>query len=41
VLLRMRNRRYRAMCEEEARDDDHDGIPDIYQVKPPADTSGS
>ena len=41
VLLRMRNRRYRAMCEEEARDDDHDGIPDIYQVKPPADTPGS
>jgi NhaA family Na+:H+ antiporter len=31
VLLRLRNRRYRAICEEEARDDDHDGIPDIYQ----------
>ena len=31
VLLRLRNRRYRAMCEEEARDDDQDGIPDIYQ----------
>ncbi len=31
VLLRLRNRRYRLMCEEEARDDDHDGVPDIYQ----------
>ncbi len=31
VLLRLRNRRYRAMCVEEARDDDQDGIPDIYQ----------
>ncbi|HEY5116756.1 MAG TPA: Na+/H+ antiporter NhaA [Nakamurella sp.] len=31
MLLRMRNRRYRAMCEEEARDADNDGIPDIYQ----------
>lgn len=31
ILLRLRNRRYRAICEEEARDDDHDGIPDIYQ----------
>ena len=31
VLLRLRNRRYRAICEEESRDDDQDGIPDIYQ----------
>ena len=31
ILLRLRNRRYRAICLEEARDDDHDGIPDIYQ----------
>lgn len=31
VLLRLRNRRYRAICEEEERDTDHDGIPDIYQ----------
>jgi len=31
ILLRTRNRRYRAMCEEETRDDDHDGIPDVYQ----------
>lgn len=31
VLLRLRNRRYRRMCEDEARDDDGDGVPDIYQ----------
>ena len=31
VLLRVRNRRYRAMCEEEQLDADHDGIPDVYQ----------
>ena len=31
VLLRIRNRRYRALCELENRDDDHDGIPDIYE----------
>ena len=30
MLLRVRNRRYRAMCEDEARDADNDGIPDIY-----------
>ena len=31
ILLRMRNRRYRAMCEEEARDADNDGVTDIYE----------
>ena len=31
LLLRMRNRRYRAVCEDEARDPDNDGIPDIHQ----------
>jgi NhaA family Na+:H+ antiporter len=31
VVLRIRNRRYRILWEEENRDDDHDGIPDIYQ----------
>ena len=31
VLLRIRNRRYRALYDEENRDDDHDGIPDIYE----------
>jgi len=30
VVLRLRNRRYRRLWEEENRDDDHDGIPDIY-----------
>ncbi|MET0966878.1 MAG: Na+/H+ antiporter NhaA, partial [Nakamurella sp.] len=33
VLLRIRNRRYKIICAEEKRDDDHDGIPDIYQQK--------
>ena len=32
VLLRRRNRIYRRLCEEEDRDEDADGIPDIYQV---------
>lgn len=31
VLLRMRDRRYRVLCDEEERDEDHDGIPDIYE----------
>lgn len=31
VVLRLRNRRYRRLWEEENRDDDQDGIPDIYQ----------
>jgi Na+:H+ antiporter, NhaA family len=31
VILRSRNKAYRAIYEEETRDDDHDGIPDIYQ----------
>ena len=31
VVLRIRNTHYRRMCAEEERDDDHDGIPDIYQ----------
>ena len=31
VLLRVRNRHYRRLWEEENRDDDNDGIPDIYQ----------
>ena len=33
VLLRIRNRRYRALCDEENRDDDQDGIPDIYEQR--------
>ena len=31
VILRSRNKAYRAIHEEETRDDDHDGVPDIYQ----------
>jgi len=31
VVLRGRNRVYRRLCEEEARDDDGDGVPDVYQ----------
>ncbi|MEV0367330.1 Na+/H+ antiporter NhaA [Nocardia fusca] len=31
ILLRLRNRAYRRIAEEETRDDDHDGIPDVYQ----------
>jgi len=31
VVLRVRNAHYRALCAEEERDDDNDGIPDCYQ----------
>ncbi|MBF6068037.1 Na+/H+ antiporter NhaA [Nocardia farcinica] len=31
ILLRSRNRVYRRIAELESRDDDHDGIPDVYQ----------
>ena len=34
VLLRRRNRIYRRLWEEEERDEDADGIPDIYQRTP-------
>ena len=30
-VLRIRNRVYRRMAEEEQRDTDRDGIPDVYQ----------
>ncbi|MBB3085046.1 Na+/H+ antiporter NhaA [Geodermatophilus sabuli] len=33
VVLRLRNRRYRRMYEEERVDHDADGIPDVYQVR--------
>ena len=32
-VLRLRNRHYRNVYEEESRDDDHDGMPDVYQVQ--------
>ena len=31
VVLRLRNRRYRLISEDEERDDDRDGVPDVYQ----------
>jgi NhaA family Na+:H+ antiporter len=31
VVLRVRNRRYRLIHEAELRDDDRDGVPDVYQ----------
>lgn len=31
VVLRIRNAAYRRMHETETRDDDHDGVPDVYQ----------
>ncbi|HEX5568723.1 MAG TPA: Na+/H+ antiporter NhaA, partial [Streptomyces sp.] len=31
VFLRIRNAKYRRLWEEENRDEDHDGIPDVYQ----------
>ncbi|WP_367666997.1 Na+/H+ antiporter NhaA [Streptomyces sp. DG2A-72] len=36
VLLKVRNTKYRKMCEDEERDDDLDGIPDIYEEDDPA-----
>ncbi len=33
VLLRLRNRQYRAIWEEETADSDDDGVPDIYQSR--------
>ncbi|MYW70354.1 Na+/H+ antiporter NhaA [Streptomyces sp. SID8379] len=35
VLLKMRNAKYRALYEAEERDDDQDGIPDIYELDKP------
>ncbi|GGR85615.1 Na(+)/H(+) antiporter NhaA 3 [Streptomyces humidus] len=36
VLLKLRNAKYRLMCETEERDDDLDGIPDVYEQDDPA-----
>ncbi|MEU9794100.1 Na+/H+ antiporter NhaA [Streptomyces sparsogenes] len=36
VLLKVRDRRYRKLCEEEERDEDQDGIPDVYELDSPA-----
>ena len=32
VVLRSRNRTYRRLHERETRDDDGDGVPDVYQA---------
>ncbi|WP_435057452.1 Na+/H+ antiporter NhaA [Streptomyces sp. bgisy060] len=36
VLLKLRVRKYQALCAEEERDEDQDGIPDIYEQDDPA-----
>ncbi|MGC4980387.1 MULTISPECIES: Na+/H+ antiporter NhaA [unclassified Streptomyces] len=36
ALLKIRNSTYRSLCEAEERDEDHDGIPDIYEEDKPA-----
>jgi NhaA family Na+:H+ antiporter len=36
ILLKLRNDRYRRLCEEEERDEDLDGIPDVYEQGNPA-----
>ena len=36
TLLKIRNGKYRALCEVEERDEDLDGIPDIYEQENPA-----
>ncbi|MCK8677963.1 Na+/H+ antiporter NhaA [Streptomyces lichenis] len=36
VLLRLRVRRYRALYEDEERDEDRSGVPDIYEQDDPA-----
>ncbi|MFD5324783.1 Na+/H+ antiporter NhaA [Streptomyces sp. NPDC127092] len=35
VLLKLRVRKYQALCAEEERDEDQDGIPDIYEEHMP------
>ena len=32
IVLRLRNRHYRLVCEQEARDRDHDGVPDSSPI---------
>ena len=41
VILVARNRVYRRISEEDERDHDADGIPDVYQPKPRRRTDGS
>lgn len=35
VLLKLRDRKYRALTEAEDRDEDRDGIPDVYELDNP------
>jgi NhaA family Na+:H+ antiporter len=35
VLLKVRNAKYRRLCDAEDRDDDLDGIPDVYEEEEP------
>ncbi|MGH4033161.1 Na+/H+ antiporter NhaA [Actinomycetota bacterium Odt1-20B] len=35
VLLKVRNAKYRKLCEDEERDEDQDGIPDVYEQDKP------
>ncbi|MFE9368401.1 Na+/H+ antiporter NhaA [Streptomyces sp. NPDC006711] len=35
VLLKMRVRKYKQLVEDEERDEDHDGIPDVYELGKP------
>ncbi|KPI03117.1 Na(+)/H(+) antiporter nhaA [Actinobacteria bacterium OV450] len=35
VMLKLRNRKYRALTEDEDRDEDLDGIPDVYEQDKP------
>ncbi|MFI8186375.1 Na+/H+ antiporter NhaA [Actinacidiphila glaucinigra] len=35
VLLKLRNDKYRRMCEDEERDEDRDGVPDVYKWADP------
>ena len=35
VLLKLRNAKYRKLYEDEERDEDQDGIPDIYEQDKP------
>ncbi|MCW7942745.1 pH-dependent sodium/proton antiporter [Streptomyces hygroscopicus] len=36
ALLKIRNAKYRALCADEERDEDLDGIPDVYEQDDPA-----
>lgn len=35
VLLKIRNNKYKKLCEDEERDEDEDGIPDVYELGKP------